>query len=116
MLHSSPAKMIALSNCRFVVLCRIGELEAAMAPKPRQEHQSFNLPFWTIEQAALHLGFTRATINRYIREGLPVYFTSVRPMVKPQELIDEWLRRRKANLATRSTEDTAWNRVCAVSE
>ena len=78
-----------------------------MASTPRQERQSFDLPFWTIEQAALHLGFTRATINRYVREGLPVYFKSVEPMVRPRELIDEWLRRREANLATRSPESSA---------
>lgn len=74
-----------------------------MPAQRRKELQNFDLPFWTIDQAALHLGFSRATINRYIREGLPVYFKSVEPMVKPRELIDEWLRRRRANLATRGT-------------
>ncbi|TIH34951.1 hypothetical protein [Subtercola vilae] len=29
--------------------------------------------FWSIDRAALHTGFARATIERYVREGLPVY-------------------------------------------
>lgn len=27
--------------------------------------------WWSVDQAAQHMGFSRATVERYIREGLP---------------------------------------------
>lgn len=64
------------------------------------ERQDTSLPFWTIDQAALHFGYKRATILKYIREGLPTYHEGL--TVKPSELVLEVLQRRQRELKTRS--------------
>ena len=68
-------------------------------------NQNIDLPFWTLDQAALHFGVRRATIEKYIREGLPAYFEKL--MVKPSEAIAERLRRKNAAEATRAKRTTA---------
>lgn len=62
--------------------------------------QDTELPFWTLDQAALHFGSTRRTIRRYITDGLPTYFAGT--MVKPGEVIDEMLDRQRRTKQTRS--------------
>jgi len=54
--------------------------------------QDLDLPFWTHQQAALHFGFTTATIRKYIRAGLPTYLDG--SLVKPAEVIDHRLAAR----------------------
>lgn len=60
--------------------------------------QDTELPFWTLDQAALHFGSTRRTIRRYITDGLPTYFSD---MVKPEEIIAEVLAREQRTKQTR---------------
>lgn len=55
--------------------------------------QDTSLPFWTIDQAARHFGFTRNAIVKYIRGGLPTYHNGL--TVKPHEVIAEWMRRKE---------------------
>lgn len=64
----------------------------------KQERQDVRRPLWTIDEAALHFGITRATVEKYIREGLPVYFSGT--FVKSKDVIAEYLRRRDAKRAT----------------
>lgn len=63
--------------------------------------QNIDLPFWTLDMAALHFGVKRATIEKYAREGLPTYTIAKARMVKPAEVITERLRRKRAAEATR---------------
>lgn len=58
--------------------------------------------FWTIDRAAKHLGFTRATIARYIREGLPIYFRALGGRVHRDELLAEVRKRESRQRATRA--------------
>ena len=64
--------------------------------------QNLDLPFWTHQQAALHFGFTTATIRKYIRAGLPTYLDGT--LVKPAEVIAHRLaaRRRHADSQARN--------------
>jgi predicted site-specific integrase-resolvase len=68
-----------------------------MPPKRRELGDPDDI-WWTIDQAAEHLGYKRATIERYIREGLPRYF---RKYVKRDELLAEHRRRAQREIATR---------------
>lgn len=68
-----------------------------MAEAVRQDLQ---LPLWTLDQAALHFGLTRATVERYVREGLPKYFGAY---VKPSEFVDEFVNRRNRQKGSRAT-------------
>lgn len=74
-------------------------------PSPRPERQNTQAEFWTLDQSARHFGVTRATIERYIREGLPVYFQ--RRFLRPKEVI-AWRMAKQSNLLksqmTRRTE------------
>jgi predicted transcriptional regulator len=63
------------------------------------ERQDITLPFWSLDQAAKHFGFARATIEKYVREGMPTYFAG--RMVKPDEVITERLARRDRQQASR---------------
>jgi predicted transcriptional regulator len=63
------------------------------------ERQDLTLPYWSIEQAAKHFGFTRATIEKYVREGLPTYFSGI--MVKPSEVVAERLSRQTRHRQSR---------------
>lgn len=56
--------------------------------------------FWTLDQAASHFGYKRATILKYIREGLPTYFGGT--TVKPSELIAEVQQRQQRERSTRA--------------
>jgi predicted site-specific integrase-resolvase len=40
------------------------------------ERQNVTAAYWTLEMAAKHFGITPATVRRYIREGLPVYYAT----------------------------------------
>lgn len=57
--------------------------------------------WWTIETAAKHAGITRATVEKYIRQGLPVYFRELGGLIKRDEFLQEWRGRRLKQLATR---------------
>lgn len=64
--------------------------------------QNLDAPFWTHQQAALHFGFTTATIRKYIRNGLPTYLEGT--LVKPAEVIEHRLaaRQRQENSQARN--------------
>lgn len=64
------------------------------------ERQDLTLPYWSIEQAALHFGVTRRSVRRYITDGLPTYFAGT--MVKPDEIVTERLARRDRQKSTRA--------------
>lgn len=61
--------------------------------------QDLTLPYWSIDQAALHFGIARRSVRRYITEGLPSYFAGT--MVKPDEIVSERLTRRDRAKSTR---------------
>jgi len=60
--------------------------------------QNLDAPFWTHQQAALHFGFTTATIRKYIRNGLPTYVGGT--LVKPAEVIEHRLEAKKRQADT----------------
>ncbi|MBB5617216.1 hypothetical protein [Microcella frigidaquae] len=60
--------------------------------------QNLDAPFWTHRQAALHLGFTTATIRKYIRQGLPTYLDGT--LVKPREVVAHRIAARERQLKT----------------
>ena len=60
--------------------------------------QNLDAPFWTQRQAALHLGYTTATIRKYIRKGLPTYLDGM--LVKPREVIAHEIAARQRQLKT----------------
>ncbi|MDP3208120.1 MAG: hypothetical protein Q8M65_03135 [Rhodoglobus sp.] len=67
---------------------------------PDRELQNLDAPFWTHRQAALHFGFTTATIRKYIRQGLPTYLDGT--LVKPAEVIAHRLAARDRQLDTQA--------------
>lgn len=60
--------------------------------------------WWTLDQAAEHLDLKRATIERYIREGLPKHFGV---FVRREELLAEYRARLERQRATRGRPDPA---------
>lgn len=64
--------------------------------------QNLDAQFWTIRQAALHFGFTPATIRKYIRHGLPTYLDGT--LVKPADVVAHRLaaRQRQADTLARN--------------
>lgn len=62
--------------------------------------QNVDAAFWTHQQAALHFGLSRATIRRYIRQGLPTYLSGT--LVKPSEVIAHRLAARKRESDTQA--------------
>ena len=52
--------------------------------------------FWTIEQAVEHLGYSRRTVERYIHDGLRVYFPHAGGYLDRDELL-EVVRRKQIN-------------------
>lgn len=60
--------------------------------------------WWTLDQAAEHLDLKRATVERYIREGLPKYFGT---FVKREELLAEYRKRLERQRATRGKPESA---------
>lgn len=57
--------------------------------------------FWTINQAAAHLGLARCTVERYVRDGLKVYFPRQGGYLDRDEFLAAYrlrLARRKATL------------------
>lgn len=71
----------------------------------RKIQQDITKPFWTIEQAALHIGVEKRSIRRYIQDGLPSYFDG--KFVKPREVVAEAIRRKKATTSTRTKKEPA---------
>ena len=63
-----------------------------------RELQDVDAAFWTHQQAALHFGFTTATIRKYIRQGLPTYLGGT--LVKPSEVIAHRIAARQRQLST----------------
>jgi len=57
--------------------------------------------WWTIDQAAEHLAVTRRTIERYVKEGLPLHFPAMGGYLDRDELLPEVRRRAKRQRATR---------------
>lgn len=62
--------------------------------------QNLDAAFWTHQQAALHFGLSRATIRRYIRQGLPTYLGG--SLVKPREVIAHRMAARKRESDTQA--------------
>jgi len=62
--------------------------------------QNLNAPYWTIQQAAQHFGFTTATIRKYIRHGLPTYLDGT--LLKPDEVIAYRLAARSRHVNTQA--------------
>jgi hypothetical protein len=54
--------------------------------------------FWTVDQAVAHIGVTRSTVERYVREGLPLHF----PMLGGYLDRDEFLAEYRARMERRS--------------
>jgi hypothetical protein len=58
--------------------------------------------FWTIDQAATHLDVTRATVEKYVREGLPLHFPLMEGgYVDRDELLIAYRGKKKRARATR---------------
>ena len=64
-----------------------------------REPQPFDVEYWTIDQAARHFGFARATVAKYIRDGLPTYVDG--RFVKPAEVVAHRLERKQRQRDTR---------------
>ena len=58
--------------------------------------------WWTIDQAAEHLEVKRATVEKYIREGLPLYFPLLGGYVDRDELLADYRGRQERSRATRA--------------
>ena len=58
--------------------------------------------WWTIDEAAEHFGMRRESILRYIREGMPVYGKGRNRLVHRADVLREFRRRRRNELATRA--------------
>lgn len=56
--------------------------------------------WWAVDRAALHLGLRRETIEKYIREGLRLYWRNGWVVHRP-ELLAEYGRRQASTRATR---------------
>lgn len=61
-----------------------------------------NDTWWTIDQAAEHFGIRRESILRYIREGMPVYGNGRNKLIRREDALKEFRRRRRNELATRA--------------
>lgn len=57
--------------------------------------------WWTIDEAAEHLKVKRGTIQRYIRDGLKVYFPKRGDYLDRDELLAEVRARNERQKATR---------------
>ena len=62
--------------------------------------QDLDAAYWTHKQAALHFGFTTATIRKYIRQGLPTYLDGT--LLKPAEVIAHRLAAKKQQADTQA--------------
>ena len=58
--------------------------------------------WWTIDQAAEHLKVTRATVEKYVREGLPLHFLQLGGYVDRDELLADYRGRQERSRATRA--------------
>lgn len=58
--------------------------------------------WWTIDQAAEHFGIRRESILRYIRDGMPVYGKGRSKRIRRADVLAEFRRRRRNELATRA--------------
>jgi predicted site-specific integrase-resolvase len=58
--------------------------------------------FWTIDQAAEHLKVKRATVEKYVREGLALHFPRQGGYVDRDELLAEYRGRQQRSRATRA--------------
>lgn len=63
--------------------------------------------WWTIDQAAEHLGVTRRTIERYIHDGLPLHFKLVGGYLDRDELLTEVRERAERRTATLGKKSSA---------
>jgi len=58
--------------------------------------------WWTVDQAAAHLKVKRATIEKYIREGLPLHFPKMGGYVDRDVLLAAYRERQQRTRATRA--------------
>jgi len=56
--------------------------------------------WWTIDQAAEHLGVTRRTVERYVQDGLTVYFPKQGGYVDRDEFLAVFRKRQERRRAT----------------
>lgn len=56
--------------------------------------------WWTIDQAAEHFGIRRESILRYIREGMPTYGKGKNKLIRREDALAEFRRRRRNERAT----------------
>lgn len=68
------------------------------------DRQDLDAQYWTLAQAARHFGFTRATISKYVREGLPTYLGG--GWVKPAEVVAEKIARSRRHRDTLVSNNT----------
>ncbi|WP_120338115.1 hypothetical protein [Cryobacterium soli] len=64
--------------------------------------------FWTLDQSAQHLNVTRATVEKYVRQGLPLHFPLMEGgFVDRDELLAVYRGGKKRARATRLTKSSA---------
>lgn len=63
--------------------------------------------WWTIDQAAAHLGVTRRTVERYVQDGLPLHFQQIGGYLDRDELLAEVRKRAERRLATLGKKSSA---------
>lgn len=58
--------------------------------------------WWTIDQAAAHLKVKRATVEKYIRDGLTLHFPKLGGYLDRDELLADYRGRQGRSRATRA--------------
>lgn len=70
-----------------------------MTKAGRDDYEDDGAQWWTVRQAAAHLGIQPAAIRAYIRDGLPVYFNGI--LLKRSEVTAMYRKRITSQRATR---------------
>ena len=73
-----------------------------MSAKHEQQSVTDDHVWWSVDKAALHLGCTRTTILRYIREGLPLRHK----LINREELLGDYQARQIRQTESRATRRT----------
>jgi len=73
-----------------------------MTTNHEQQSVTDDRVWWSVDKAALHLGCTRTTILRYIREGLPLRYD----LINRDELLAEYRARLMRQTESRTTRRT----------
>ena len=81
-----------------------------MSAKQVTQEVTDDQTWWTLDKAALHIGVTRATVERYVREGLRIHFRELGGWVDRDEFLAayrERVMRQRARFATRQKDSPA---------